>query len=73
VGQQDRTLNREAYSIGRLIGAGFMPRALAIDCLVHHATLMPNARGRRPWRAREIQQKVVRAVREGELHPREVP
>jgi hypothetical protein len=72
VGQQDQTLNREAYSIGRLIGAGLMPRRLAVECLVYHATLMSNAPGRRRWREREIQQKVARAVRQGELRPREV-
>jgi Bifunctional DNA primase/polymerase, N-terminal len=72
VGEQDVTLNQESYSIGRLIGAGLMPRRLAIDCLVHHATLMSNAPGRRRWHEREIQQKVARAVREGELRPREV-
>jgi hypothetical protein len=40
VGQQDQTLNRECYGIGRLIGAGLMPRRLAIDCLVYHAVMM---------------------------------
>jgi hypothetical protein len=72
VGQQDATLNREAYSIGRLIGAGLMPRRLAVDCLVYHATTMTNAPGRRRWHEREIQQKVARAVRAGEQRPREV-
>lgn len=72
VGQQDETLNREAFSIGRLIGAGLMPRQLAIDCLTYSGALMGNAAGRRPWHAREIQQKVVRAVCEGERRPHEV-
>ena len=34
-GQQDQTLNREAYGIGRLIGAGLMPRQFAIDSSDH--------------------------------------
>ena len=72
IGQQDPTLNREAYSIGRLIGAGLMPRQLAIDCLVYHAKLMSNAPGRRPWREHEIARKVAAAVHAGEQHPREV-
>ena len=72
VGQQNQTLNREAFGIGRLIGAGLMPRGLAIDCLVYSGTMMRNAIGRRPWHEREIQWKVVRAIRDGELHPREV-
>jgi hypothetical protein len=72
VGQQDQTLNSESYSIGRLIGAGLMPRRLAIDCLVYHAALMVNAPGRRRWQQREIMQKVVRAVREGEQRRREL-
>lgn len=29
LGEQHKTLNAEAYSIGRLIGAGLMPRQLA--------------------------------------------
>ena len=72
VGEQDQTLNRQCYGIGRLIGAGLMPRQLALDFLVYSARLMSNAPGRRRWHEREIQQKVVRAVREGELRPREV-
>jgi hypothetical protein len=72
IGQQDQILNREAYGIGRLIGAGLMPRRLAIDCLVHCGTMMTNAPGRRPWREREIRQKVARAIRAGEQQPRAV-
>lgn len=71
-GQQDSTLNGEAYSIGRLIGAGLMPRQLAIDCLIYSGTAMANEPGRRPWCQREIAKKVARAVREGEMQPREV-
>lgn len=71
-GQQDQTLNAEAYSIGRLIGAGLMPRQLAIDCLTYAGSAMGNEPGRVPWHARKIQQKVVRAVSEGERSPRAV-
>ena len=70
-GQQDQTLNRQAYSIGRLIGGGLMPRRLAIDCLVYSGTMMTNAPGRRRWREREIAHKVTRAVLAGERCPRE--
>ena len=65
-------MNREAYGIGRLIGGGLMPRRLAIDCLVYSGTMMTNAPGRRRWHEREIMQKVARAIRAGEQHPREV-
>jgi hypothetical protein len=34
--------------------------------------MMTNAIGRRPWRGREIMQKVGRAIRAGEQHPREL-
>lgn len=71
-GQQEHTLNRECYGIGRLIGAGLMPRQLAVDCLIHSGTMMIDAPGRRPWREREIQHKVFRAICKGELRPREV-
>jgi hypothetical protein len=47
-------------------------RRLAIDCLVYSGTMMTNAPDRRPWRGYEIMQKVARAVRAGEQHPREV-
>ncbi len=45
---------------------------LAVDCLIYSGTKMTNATGRRPWREREIQQTVVRAIRAGEQHPREL-
>ena len=71
IGQQAQTLNSEAYSIGRLIGAGLMPRRLAVDCLIYSGSKMTDATGRRPWRERDSQQTVVRAIRAGEQHPRE--
>jgi hypothetical protein len=71
-GEQEKTLSREAYGIGRLIGAGLMPRQLAIDCLIYAALRMTNAPRQRPWREREIIKKVARAIRAGEQHPREV-
>lgn len=51
-GQQDATLNGEGFAIGRLVGAGLMPRCPAIDCLTYAGSAMDNAAGRRPrWAA----------------------
>ena len=72
IGQQDVTLIREAFSIGTLVGAGAMPRTLAIDMLVDAGLQMTNAPGRRSWCEREIRDKVDRSVAAGEHHPRAV-
>jgi hypothetical protein len=72
IGQQDVTLTREAFGIGTLVGAGAMPRTLAIDMLVDAGLQMVNAPGRRPWTGREIQEKVARSLSAGERHPRAV-
>ena len=71
-GQQDQTLNREAYGIGRLIGAGLMPRQFAINSLITYGMSMTNQPGRPRWRECEVIEKVERAVRAGEQNPREV-
>jgi hypothetical protein len=72
VGAQDQTLYGEAYSIGRLVGAGVMPRSLARDFLIYAAQQMTNGNHRRPWRRPEIE-KVERALTSGARRPRDVP
>jgi hypothetical protein len=72
IGEQEKTLSGQAYSIGRLVGGGLMPRQLALDCLAYAGGLMLNASGRRPWQQHEIRSKVERALQAGECRPREV-
>ena len=69
-GQQEATLACESFSIGTLIGAGLMPRSVAITCLTNSGCSMPSQPGRQPWTERAIAEKVLRSVRNGEQHPR---
>jgi hypothetical protein len=70
-GQQEMTLNAEAYSIGRLIGAGLMPEDFARSVLIKAGTSMSSQPGKRPWAYAEIEKKVSRAIEQGKRHPRE--
>jgi Bifunctional DNA primase/polymerase, N-terminal len=72
VGTQDDTLNKECFTIGRLIGAGLMPRNLARDFLTWAAQQMTNDIHRRPWRRSEIEKKVERALTSGAQRPRDL-
>ena len=53
-GQQEPLSCAKPSASARLIGAGLMPRRLAIDCLIYSGTTMANQPGRRRWREREI-------------------
>jgi hypothetical protein len=69
-GTQNATLNSEAFSIGRLVGGGVIPRGDARAALVAAGARMSNQQGRRPWAAREIAALVDRAVASGANSPR---
>ena len=69
---QERTLFREAFSIGTLAGAGGVPAGHARDCLIWAGNKMPSYDPHRPWHAIEIKQKVDRAFDAGMAHPRPV-
>ena len=70
IGQQEATLNGEAFSIGQLVASGHMPRELANRLLEWAGAGMANAPGRRPWLQSEIREKVARAFLDAERHPR---
>lgn len=70
IGQQERTLNSEAYSIGRLIASGHMPRSLAFDLLEWAALQMSNGSSKRPWLRSEIREKIARAFSGAQSDPR---
>jgi hypothetical protein len=72
-GQQRDTLNREAFSIGRLAGSGAIAPALAIEALEWAAQQMPSHDARRPWRPDEITRIVRASFSDGLRQPREVP
>jgi hypothetical protein len=72
-GQQEATLNAEAYSIGQLVAGGVMPARFARQVLVWAGLKMTNGDARRPWQAHEIEIKVDRAFADALSSPRAVP
>jgi hypothetical protein len=71
-GEQEATLNSEAFAIGTLAGAGAVPTGFARDVLLWAARQMPSCDPRRPWHPRELQAKVERAFAAGMRRPRAV-
>jgi hypothetical protein len=69
-GQQRNTLNREAFGIGQLVGAGVLPAPLALESLRCAATKMRSFDPRRPWRARDLERMVRDAFTDGMAKPR---
>jgi hypothetical protein len=60
-GQQETTLNSEAFGLARLVVGWGMPPSLALDVLQKAAQKMPSYDRRRPWRQRELDRKVTDA------------
>ena len=70
-GEQEATLNGEAFAIGTLAGAGGIPGDFARRALIWAARRIPDYDRRRPWRGDEIERKVARAFAAGLAHPRQ--
>ena len=70
-GEQETTLNGEAYSIATLAAAGAIPADFARRALIWAARQITNHDPRRPWRMADIERKVERAFSHGMRHPRE--
>jgi putative DNA primase/helicase len=69
-GEQEATLNGEAFAIGTLAGAGGIPADFARDVLIWAAGLLVSYDPRHPWRTGEAQRKVERAFAAGLRSPR---
>jgi putative DNA primase/helicase len=69
-GEQEATLNAEAYSIGTLAAAGAIPADFAHRVLIWAARQITDHDPRRPWRTADIENKVERAFSDGMRHPR---
>lgn len=69
-GEQELTLNTEAYSIGRLAGGGVIPAGLALEAITWAARQMPSYDARRPWRPAELQKKARAAFTDGLARPK---
>ena len=70
-GEQEATLNRQAFSIGSLVGAGVLDRATALNRIKDAARSMVSYDSRRPWRPLEVVEKVHRAFAQGQQKPRQ--
>jgi putative DNA primase/helicase len=70
-GQQAITLNREAYGVGQLVGAGIVPERIALDALMHGALAMPSYDRWHPWRRNEIERSVKQSFEAGIRRPRD--
>jgi hypothetical protein len=69
-GEQEATLNGEAFAIGTLAGAGGIPADFARRALIWAADQLISCDDCRPWRAGEARQKVERAFAAGLWSPR---
>jgi hypothetical protein len=69
-GQQRDTVNREIYSIARLVSGGEMPAGLAIESLRWAAGRMRSHDAARPWRPAELDKLVRLAFADGLARPR---
>jgi hypothetical protein len=71
-GKQEETLTGEAYSIGRLAGAGAVPEGWARRKLLSAASRIPDYDTKRKWKAKDIEKRVNNAFDRGMRKPREV-
>jgi putative DNA primase/helicase len=69
-GQQEATINGEAFSIGTLAASGAIPSEFARAELLWAAQQIRSYDSKRPWRAAEIRSKVERAFAAGLRRPR---
>jgi hypothetical protein len=70
-GEQEQTINTEAFAIGTLAHAVAIPSDFARRALIWAARQVPNYDRRHPWRVGEIERKVNRAFEDGMRQPRE--
>jgi hypothetical protein len=71
-GKQEETLTGEAYSIGRLAGAGAVPEGWARRKLHSAASRIPDFDTKHRWKAKDVEKRVNSAFDRGMRCPREV-
>jgi len=69
-GMQEKTIHREAFSIGSLIAAGIIDRDEAYRDLFAIAEHVPSLAPSRPWGRGQIREKIERSLARGMRHPR---
>jgi hypothetical protein len=70
---QEATLNTAGLKIGSLVAGGELDEDHAFNALVAAALKMPNYDPRKPWRPRQIENKLRRSMFDGGKSPRSVP
>jgi len=68
-GSQELTINAEAFSIGRLAGAGAVPAIFALHALQYAAQRCASYDGSRPWDGSQLSEKVRRSFDAGMASP----
>jgi hypothetical protein len=71
-GEQEATVNGEAFAIGTLAGAGGIPAGFARRSLIWAVRQVRSYDARRPWRPVDLEHKIDRAFEDGMRRPREV-
>jgi putative DNA primase/helicase len=64
-GEQETTLNGEAYGIGKLAGRGQVPADFALRVLLYATSHIVSRNPRRPWTGRQLEAKTISAVSDG--------
>ena len=68
-GQQAITLNRRSFVVGQYVGGGLIERDIAIETLTAAGLRMVNTDPKKPWTAKEVHKKVIKAVYDGIKEP----
>jgi hypothetical protein len=71
-GEQEATLNAQAFAIGTLAAAKGIPTGFARRALLWAAHQVHDYDCRRPWRSGELERKIDRAFSDGLRQPREM-
>jgi hypothetical protein len=69
-GLQEHVINREAYSLGSLVGAKVIGKEDAYRDLLDIADQVPSLDPSRPWRPGEVREKIERGLAQGLRRPR---
>jgi hypothetical protein len=71
-GMQEKTIHREAFSIGTLIAAGIINKDEAYRDLLAITEHVPSLVPSRPWGRGQIREKIERSLARGMRHPRSI-
>lgn len=71
-GQQEAALNKSAFSIGQLVGAGALDYQTAAQTLLDSALKIVSHDARRPWSHSVLEKKIAHGLQDGMREPRDV-